>query len=77
MELTISRGAVIHVRSGHGVDPYFNLPMPRLMKGWQKNCFYLRNNAFAPLPVFTGRRRNPTASTTIDQDVVVPRANLP
>jgi hypothetical protein len=35
-ELPISGGAVIHVKSGHGVDPYPGIPMPRSMKGWQK-----------------------------------------
>jgi hypothetical protein len=34
MELTISGGTVVHVKSGHGVDPYFDIPMPRSMKGW-------------------------------------------
>jgi hypothetical protein len=33
-ELTISGGAIIHVKSGHGVGPYFNIHMPRSMKGW-------------------------------------------
>jgi hypothetical protein len=33
-ELTISRGAVIHVKAGHGVDPYLEFLMPRSMKGW-------------------------------------------
>jgi hypothetical protein len=28
--------------------------MPKLMKRWQKWWFYLRNNANAPLPMFTG-----------------------
>jgi hypothetical protein len=32
-EMTISRGVVIHVKSGHGVDPYLEIPMPRSMKG--------------------------------------------
>jgi hypothetical protein len=32
-ELTISRDAVIHVNFGHGVDSYFDIPMPRSMKG--------------------------------------------
>jgi hypothetical protein len=32
-ELTISEGTVIHVKSGHGVEPYLEIPMPRLMKG--------------------------------------------
>jgi hypothetical protein len=27
--------------------------MPRLMKGWIKKWFYLRNDASAPLPMFT------------------------
>jgi hypothetical protein len=50
----ISRGTVIHVKSGHGVDPYPEIPMPRSMKGWRKKWFYLSNDAFALLPVFTG-----------------------
>jgi hypothetical protein len=33
-ELIISGGVVIHVKSGHGADPYFEIPMPRSMKGW-------------------------------------------
>jgi hypothetical protein len=32
-KLTISVGVVIHVRSGHGIDPYFDIPMHRSMKG--------------------------------------------
>jgi hypothetical protein len=28
-ELTVSGGAVIHVKSGHGVDPYLKIPMPQ------------------------------------------------
>jgi hypothetical protein len=35
-ELTISRGIVIHVKSGHGVYLYLEIPMPRSIKGWQK-----------------------------------------
>jgi hypothetical protein len=53
VELTISGGAVILVKSGNGVDPYPKIPMLRSMKGWQKKWFYLRNDASAPLPVFT------------------------
>jgi hypothetical protein len=26
-------GVVIHVKFGHGVDPYFDFPMPGSMKG--------------------------------------------
>jgi hypothetical protein len=47
---------VIHVKSRHGVDPYFDISIPRLMKWWQKKWFYLRNNAFASVPMFTGSR---------------------
>jgi hypothetical protein len=36
VELMISGGEVIHVKSGHGVDPYLDIPMPRSMKGWRK-----------------------------------------
>jgi hypothetical protein len=34
IELTVSWGMVIHVKSGHGVDPYIDILMPRSMKGW-------------------------------------------
>jgi hypothetical protein len=33
-ELTVSRGTVIHVKSGQGDDPYFDITMPRSMNGW-------------------------------------------
>jgi hypothetical protein len=39
IELTVSRGMVIHVKSGHGGDPYIDILMPRSMKGWRKKCF--------------------------------------
>jgi hypothetical protein len=52
-ELIISGGVAIHVRSGHGVDPYFDILTPRSMKGWQKKWFYLRNNTDVLLPTFT------------------------
>jgi hypothetical protein len=60
--LTISGGAVIHVKFGHGVDHYFYIPMPRSMKGWWKKWFYLRNDASASLPKFTGCRPIPLLS---------------
>jgi hypothetical protein len=63
VELTVSGGAVIHVKSGHGVDPYFNIPMPRSMKGWPEEWFHLRNNASMPLPVFTSSRPIPLPSS--------------
>jgi hypothetical protein len=53
-ELTISAVMVIHVKSRHGVNPHFDIHMPRSMKGWWKMWFYLRNNTSTPLPVFTG-----------------------
>jgi hypothetical protein len=44
----------IFVRSGPGVDPYFRLPMSDPSVGWWNVQFFLRNDADAPLPVFTG-----------------------
>jgi hypothetical protein len=61
-ELTTSGGAVIHVKSGHGVDPYLEIPMPKLMKGWRKKWFYLENDDSTPLTVFTNSRRIPLPS---------------
>jgi hypothetical protein len=55
-------GTIIHVKSGHGVDPYPEIPMPRSMKGWQKKWFYLRNDVSALLPVFTGSYHVPLPS---------------
>jgi hypothetical protein len=51
-ELTISRGAVIHVKSGHRVDPYLEIPMPLSMEGWRKRWFFLKNDDSAPLPTY-------------------------
>jgi hypothetical protein len=53
VELTIFGGMVIHVKAGHEVDPYIEIPMPRSMKGWHKKWFYLRNDASTSLLVFT------------------------
>jgi hypothetical protein len=53
MELTISRGSVLHVKSRHGVDLYFDILMPKSMKGWWKKWFYLRNDASTLHPAFT------------------------
>jgi hypothetical protein len=39
-EMTVSGGAIIHVKSGHGVDPYFNIPMPRSMNGCVRSSNY-------------------------------------
>jgi hypothetical protein len=62
MELIVYRNVVIHVKSGHGVDTYFDLPMPRTMTGWGNKWFYLRNDASTPLPAFTGSRPVPLRS---------------
>jgi hypothetical protein len=62
VELTTSRGAVIHVKARHGLDPYLEIPMPRSMKGRRKKWFYLRNNASTPIPTFTGGRPVPLPS---------------
>jgi hypothetical protein len=61
-ELMISGGVIIHVKAGHRVDPYLEIPMPRSMKGWRKKWFYLRNDAFAPPPAFTNGHPVPLPS---------------
>jgi hypothetical protein len=61
-ELMISEDVVIHVKVGHGVDPYLEFPTPRSMKGWQKKWFYLRNDASTLLPAFTVGRPIPLPS---------------
>jgi hypothetical protein len=49
----------IFVRSRPRVHPYFQLLMSDLPVGWQKVWFFLRNDANAPLPMFTGSRPIP------------------
>jgi hypothetical protein len=49
-----SRGTIIHVESGPGIDPYLKIPRPMSMKGWWMKWFYLRNDVSALLPAFTG-----------------------
>ena len=34
---------------------YMSIPLLKSNKGWHKLWFYLRNDAIAPLPIFTGR----------------------
>jgi hypothetical protein len=58
-EVVVFGGMDIYVKSGHGVDPYFHLPMSGSTNGWQKVWFFLRNNGDGPLPVFTGSRPVP------------------
>jgi hypothetical protein len=62
----------IHVKLGHGVDPYLEIPMPRSMKGWRKRWFFLKNNDSAPLPMFSGGHPIPLTSLgegTIGKDL--------
>jgi hypothetical protein len=62
VELMISRGVVTHVKIGHEVDPYLEIPTPWLMKGWQKKLFYQKYDDSALLPMFTGGRPIPMPS---------------
>jgi hypothetical protein len=61
-ELMISGGTVIHVRLGHRVDPYLEIPMPSSLKLWRKKWFYLKNDNSAPLPAFTDGHPVPLTS---------------
>jgi hypothetical protein len=36
VEVAVLGGVGIQVKSGHGVDPYFNLPMVESVHGWRK-----------------------------------------
>jgi hypothetical protein len=58
-EVAVLGGVVIHVKSEHGFNPYFNIPLPKLNNGWRKMWFFLRNNAAASLPTFIGNRPIP------------------
>jgi hypothetical protein len=56
----VTLGSVdIFIRSGHGVDPYFHLLMFGPSDGWWKVWFFLRNNTYVLLPMFTGSRPVP------------------
>ena len=44
----------IHLR-GSWSSEYMSIPLSKSNKGWHKLWFYLRNDAIAPLPIFTGR----------------------
>jgi hypothetical protein len=59
VEAAVFGGVDIHVKSGHGVDPFFDLPMHRSMNRWWKMWFFLRNDAAAPLPVLIGNHPIP------------------
>jgi hypothetical protein len=62
VELMISGGVVIHVKVGHGIDTYLEIPMPRSLKGWWKKWFYLKNDNVTLLPMFTGGHPFPLPS---------------
>jgi hypothetical protein len=38
-EVTILGAVVIHAKSRQGANPYFDIPMPKLRKEWQKEWF--------------------------------------
>jgi hypothetical protein len=61
-ELIVSRGTVIHVKFEHGVDPYFNILMPRSINWWRKKWIYLRNDTSALLHTFTSSHLIPLPS---------------
>jgi hypothetical protein len=44
----------IFIRSRHGVDPHFHIPMSVPPDGWLKLWFFLRNDTDASFPVFMG-----------------------
>ena len=46
--------ASIHLR-GTRLSEYMSIPLSKSNKGWHKLWFYLRIDAVAPLPIFTGR----------------------
>jgi hypothetical protein len=48
-----SGGGDILIKSRHGVDPYHEIPMPRLMKGWQKKCVGVKYLGYCGSPVTT------------------------
>jgi hypothetical protein len=58
-EVVVLGGMDIYVKSWHGVDSYFHLPMPSSSDGWRKIWFFFRNDADTPLPMFTGSRPIP------------------
>jgi hypothetical protein len=41
--------------TGPGIDPYFHLSVSNPSDGWQKEWFFLRNYAKAPLPMVMGK----------------------
>jgi hypothetical protein len=56
MEVVALGSVDIFIRSSYGVDLYFHLQMFGPLDGWQKVCFFLRNDTNVPLPMFMGSR---------------------
>jgi hypothetical protein len=59
VEAAVLDGVEVYVKSRHGVEPYFYLPMSDFSNGWQKVGFSLRNDAITALPAFTGNHPVP------------------
>jgi hypothetical protein len=53
-EATVLGSVDIFVRSRPRVDPYFHLLISNPLVKWQKVWFFMRNEADASLPMFTG-----------------------
>jgi hypothetical protein len=54
VEAVVLGSVDIFIWSGPGVDPYFCLSMSDPPVGWRKVWFFLRNDATALFPMFTG-----------------------
>jgi hypothetical protein len=54
VEVAVLGGVGLYVRSGHGVDPWFRLPMLGPSDEWRKVWFFFRNDVDVPLPIFMG-----------------------
>jgi hypothetical protein len=66
-EVAVLGSVDIFIQSGPRVEPYFYLSMsdpPPPLVGWQKVWLFLRNDATALLPVFTGSRPVPQPRKT-------------
>jgi hypothetical protein len=61
VELTTSGGAVIHVKLGHGVDPYLEILIPGSIKGGEEMVLP-KKMMIPPLSVFTGGHTVPLPS---------------
>jgi hypothetical protein len=65
-EMLVSREVVVQVKSRHGVDPYFDILMPKLMEGWWK-CGSTSGTTLSPNPTGgTGWLRRTSASCSPD-----------